>query len=127
MSGNEERRQGENATAGPRTPGEIAAAQLGPQRMAFFLEMLTTPFNESGLDATFWYWRQRPSTASTSDVRSGGEVPLTILGIGDALDFAGCCEFYLRAVQTERGEALDALLEQWWVVAQDRRRTDSGV
>ncbi|MFI1677380.1 hypothetical protein [Streptomyces sp. NPDC020607] len=108
--------------ARPRTPGEIAQAHVGPQRMAYFLEMLTTPFNGGGLDATFAYWRERARTAPTGPERNQSKIPRTILGIGDALDSAGCSEFYLQAVQAERGEPLNALLDQWWEVAQASRR-----
>ncbi|MFE6031256.1 hypothetical protein [Streptomyces niveus] len=88
--------------------------------MAFFLEMLTTPFNGSGLDATFSYWRRRTWTAPPGSDR--GEIPRTILGIGDALDFAGCSDFYLQAVGAEQGEPLNSVLDHWWQIAQDIRR-----
>ncbi|MEU9398062.1 hypothetical protein AB0D86_49880 [Streptomyces sp. NPDC048324] len=108
----------------PRTPGEIAEAHTGPHRMAYFLEMLTTPFGEGGLDETFRHWRQRTRTAPTS--QDPPDIPRTILGIGDALDFAGCSDFYLQAVQAERGEPLNAVLDHWWEIAQAMRCDQSG-
>jgi hypothetical protein len=102
----------------PRTPGEIAEAHTGPHRMAYFLEMLTTPFGEGGLDETFRHWRRRARTAPATPSRS--DLPHTILGIGDALDFAECSDFYLQAVQAEGGESLNAVLDYWWKIAQAR-------
>ncbi|MFJ9561169.1 hypothetical protein ACIRQQ_14170 [Streptomyces fuscichromogenes] len=92
--------------------------------MAYFLEMLTTPFGEGGLNGTLQHWRHRARTAPATTNRP--DIPRTILGIGDALDFAGCSDFYLQAVQAEGGESLNSVLDRWWAIAHSRNSTQNG-